>query len=701
MMKNLKKNMMAAVLACCFIVPAALAGCTEKPCTEHVDADNDNICDVCGAALGETPSEVKDTDGRWIWEDDGFSVILKLKEDNTFYMSIFFAESATAGTWELRDEPRDYYKIASGAVPAEGDDQTKYTADKTLVLTAYDGSVYCGAYADGTIWNLNVGMGTRSLSHEADYDWKEEEEVSVEVVKVSLPKDANANLVLYHTKTFSDQLDGYTEGTWETTSEGYALKDDEGNDHAVITRVENGMCTYTPAGGAAIELYETAWTPLYELKDGAATGEDSYTLKLWEDGSADLEKVDGRTYLRTTEASGTWSDENGVLTPVLGDHDVTVENKDGVLTVTIELSDVTVITSIRLADVYAAEVEGQPSYITVVENSTQLSASNDGTYSLTGEVSAMGAGGKVTYASGTFDAQTMQFTYKTYSKSESGEETEGEAVASPVLVGSELKLIFEHVKMDASAIVPGQMFDVGKVTVSLGAASAWDALADYTAEDITETYTSSSFITVDSADLFMKDGAFAVTFHVTIPAMGATIDYPAWLGTYSEENGVVTFTVPAAEEGGEDTTFTSRDGVVSFIGFTVPNLGATVDMQFAIANKTTTYADINGDVPRQTAGQSNATVDRAYLAMKEGTFTITIDATAVAYGGMEVAGVELFEGECVLNQDGSYTFIVGEQKYVVKGADGYYTFTFGTAEEGYQLMGAFNVGVLTFVFDIA
>ena len=124
-------------------------------------------------------------------------------------------------------------------------------------------------------------------------------------------------------------------------------------------------------------------------------------------------------------------------------------------------------------------------------------------------------------------------------------------------------------------------------------------------------------------------------------------------------------------------------------------------MQFAIANKTTTYADINGDVPRQTAGQSNATVDRAYLAMKEGTFTITIDATAVAYGGMEVAGVELFEGECVLNQDGSYTFIVGEQKYVVKGADGYYTFTFGTAEEGYQLMGAFNVGVLTFVFDIA
>lgn len=293
-MKKIGKLFLSTTLALCLALTGVLVACS---------TDEEKKPEPGPVGGGET--EI--TDGRW--SNKKSEVFLKLNEDGTFYMAGLFVYDA--GTYELKDGTFDYYKIESGATPDSSPDATdypgttvdeaKYTASQQLVLTAYDGTVYTAAYADGVLWNClfptPAGTMSRTVRQEADYAWdaSKDEANTVEVVRVSLPKDANSTLILIHNKTFEDAVNGEN-GVWEkATDGGYTLKTSDGADYGTLTAVADGKCTLTLADDTAIELYQTAWTPVYTFNatevsatigGGSVTGDAS--LRLWENDDADL-----------------------------------------------------------------------------------------------------------------------------------------------------------------------------------------------------------------------------------------------------------------------------------------------------------------------------------------------------------------------------------------------------------------------------
>ena len=292
-MKKIGKLFLSTTLALCLALTGVLVACS-------TDEEKPEPGPVGG---GET--EI--TDGRW--SNKKSEVFLKLNEDGTFYMAGMYVYDA--GTYELKDGTFDYYKIESGATPDSSPDATdypgttvdeaKYTASQQLVLTAYDGTVYTAAYADGVLWNClfptPAGTMSRTVRQEADYAWdaSKDEANKVEVVRVSLPKDANSTLILIHNKTFEDAVNGEN-GVWEkATDGGYTLKTSDGADYGTLTAVADGKCTLTLADDTAIELYQAAWTPVYTFNAtevSATIGGRSVTgdasLRLWENDDADL-----------------------------------------------------------------------------------------------------------------------------------------------------------------------------------------------------------------------------------------------------------------------------------------------------------------------------------------------------------------------------------------------------------------------------
>ena len=121
-----------------------------------------------------------------------------------------------------------------------------------------------------------------------------------------------------------------------------------------------------------------------------------------------------------------------------------------------------------------------------------------------------------------------------------------------------------------------------------------------------------------------------------------------------------------------------------------------LNFSFEIENKTLTYASSNGDTPYQTAGTNNATIVGGHLSMQGGTFTVTFDASV----GPVVPGNAFCEGTYTVSEEGATTFTVttaGMEGTFTTDANGTVTFTY----ENYSIMGMFNAGTVTFVFDIA
>lgn len=684
------------MLAGGMVISVGLVGCTEEH-TQHIDENNDGVCDICGEEMGSAqPGEVKMTDGRWYYDaGDGMPVSLKLKEDGSFYLIPFFAENSLAGTWELVEREKSYYKIDEGTAPGEEDeDKTQYTASQTLVLTEYNGTVHEAAYADNVFWNCNVGMGTRTLRQEADYEWKEEDETPIEIVRVSLPKDENANLVLYHDGTFADQTSGYAEGTWEQTSDGYSLKDSDGAAYATVTQPENGTCTYTPVGGTASTLYETAWTPEFTLTassvDATFAGEDAsekitVNLYLWEDDSADVTVINA-SYQSEIVLNGTWEDNgDGTVSATFGEDTFTTTAPDGegnfTMTITIPAgetfaSDVTAFVKGEAgASVYAAEVTvGENAFTVESDGTANMLAYANGTFSVAGKVSAQGGAvsDDATFVTGTFDENYL-FTYT---------DAEGNVqTAEPVLnAENKLEVTFENSKIALATLpLPGTI--TADITVTLGDFWGFLSSADYTAEDVTESYNQT--LQVDGGYLYLKDGKFVFAFH---SAMQGGVYMTALNGTYTESDGVLTLT--AGEQ-----NFTSEDGILN-IDFSFN--GVPLSFDFEIENKATIIKSSNGEeVPYQTEGTAMAQLTGGTLTMQNGTFTVTFDASAM---GSSVPGNAFCEGT-YSEEDGvlSFTVTTAGMEQTFTAENGTVTFVY----ENYMIMGMFSGGTVTFVFDIA
>lgn len=373
-MKKSAKLLISLTLTASLALSGILAACTDPekpddPCTEHVDANGDGVCDNCGETVSTPePAEKQLYDGRWITPantPDGEGATLKLKEDGSYYY--YSAWTYSMGNWEVVEGNYTYYKIEVGNAPdaSAGDDTTAYEATEQLVLTAFDGASFKGVIAEGRIWNMErstlQGTSWNSLAQEADYVWDEDrDEEPIASLELCETKDASAQLIFYASMTnegaLFDSINGNNitadSGSYEKSVSGdvttYTLKNG-GTAYATLTVNADGTYTYTPDGEEGFALVTEAWTAVSILTSGdeyislsfGGAAEDAMAeLRLWQDNSADVVVTRIKDYSYETVLSGTYT-QNGdrTMTLTFGEESYTVsapdDNKQIAVTLTI------------------------------------------------------------------------------------------------------------------------------------------------------------------------------------------------------------------------------------------------------------------------------------------------------------------------------------------------------------------------------
>ena len=373
-MKKSAKLLVSLTLTASLALSGILAACTDPekpddPCTEHVDANGDGVCDNCGETVSTPePAEKQLYDGRWITPantPDGEGATLKLKEDGSYYY--YSAWTYSMGNWEVVEGNYTYYKIEVGNAPdaSAGDDTTAYEATEQLVLTAFDGASFKGVIAEGRIWNMErstlQGTSWNSLAQEADYVWDEDrDEEPIASLELCETKDASAQLIFYASMTnegaLFDSINGNNitadSGSYEKSVSGdvttYTLKNG-GTAYATLTVNADGTYTYTPDGEEGFALVTEAWTTTQLLTSGdkyiklafGGSPEDAMAeLRLWQDNSADVVVTRIKDYSYETVLSGTYT-QNGdrTMTLTFGEESYTVsapdDNKQIAVTLTI------------------------------------------------------------------------------------------------------------------------------------------------------------------------------------------------------------------------------------------------------------------------------------------------------------------------------------------------------------------------------
>ena len=362
-MKKSAKLLVSLTLTASLALSGILAACTDPekpgdPCTEHVDANGDGVCDNCGETVSTPePAEKQLYDGRWITPantPDGEGATLKLKEDGSYYY--YSAWTYSMGNWEVVEGNYTYYKIEVGNAPdaSAGDDTTAYEATEQLVLTAFDGASFKGVIAEGRIWNMErstlQGTSWNSLAQEADYVWDEDrDEEPIASLELCETKDASAQLIFYASMTnegaLFDSINGNNitadSGSYEKSVSGdvttYTLKNG-GTAYATLTVNADGTYTYTPDGEEGFALVTEAWTTTQLLTSGdeyislsfGGAAEDAMAeLRLWQDNSADVVVTRIKDYSYETVLSGTYT-QNGdrTMTLTFGEESYTVSAPD-------------------------------------------------------------------------------------------------------------------------------------------------------------------------------------------------------------------------------------------------------------------------------------------------------------------------------------------------------------------------------------
>lgn len=362
-MKKSAKLLVSLTLTASLALSGILAACTDPenpddPCTEHVDANGDGVCDNCGETVSTPePAEKQLYDGRWITPantPDGEGATLKLKEDGSYYY--YSAWTYSMGNWEVVEGNYTYYKIEVGNAPdaSAGDDTTAYEATEQLVLTAFDGASFKGVIAEGRIWNMErstlQGTSWNSLAQEADYVWDEDrDEEPIASLELCETKDASAQLIFYASMTnegaLFDSINGNNitadSGSYEKSVSGdvttYTLKNG-GTAYATLTVNADGTYTYTPDGEEGFALVTEAWTTTQLLTSGdeyislsfGGAAEDAMAeLRLWQDNSADVVVTRIKDYSYETVLSGTYT-QNGdrTITLTFGEENFTVSAPD-------------------------------------------------------------------------------------------------------------------------------------------------------------------------------------------------------------------------------------------------------------------------------------------------------------------------------------------------------------------------------------
>lgn len=361
-MKKSAKLLISLTLTASLALSGILAACTDPekpddPCTEHVDANGDGVCDNCGETVSTPePAEKQLYDGRWVTTETdpaNEGATLKLKEDGSYYY--YSAWTYSLGSWEVVEGEFTYYKIESGNTPdaSAGNDTTAYTASEQLVLTSFDGVTFKGVIAEGRIWNMErntlQGIAWVSLVQE-DYNWDpENDEEDIASLSLCETKNASAQLIFYASMTnegaLFDSINGNNitadSGSYEKSVSGdvttYTLKED-GTAYATLTVNADGTYTYTPDGEEGFALVTEAWTATSILTSGdeyislsfGGAAEDAMAeLRLWQDNSADVVVTRIKDYSYETVLSGTYTQNSDrTMTLTFGEESFTVSAPD-------------------------------------------------------------------------------------------------------------------------------------------------------------------------------------------------------------------------------------------------------------------------------------------------------------------------------------------------------------------------------------
>ena len=360
-MKKSAKLLVSLTLTASLALSGILAACTDPekpddPCTEHVDANGDGVCDNCGETVSTPePAEKQLYDGRWVTtatDPANEGATLKLKEDGSYYY--YSAWTYSLGSWEVVEGEYTYYKIENGNTPGDTDtDKTAYTASEQLVLTSFDGLTFKGVIAEGRIWNMErntlQGISWVSLVQE-DYNWDpENDEEDIASLSLCETKNASAQLIFYASMTnegaLFDSINGNNitadSGSYEKSVSGdvttYTLKED-GTAYATLTVNADGTYTYTPDGEEGFALVTEAWTATSILTSGdeyiklafGGAAEDAMAeLRLWQDNSADVVVTRIKDYSYETVLSGTYTQNSDrTITLTFGEESFTVSAPD-------------------------------------------------------------------------------------------------------------------------------------------------------------------------------------------------------------------------------------------------------------------------------------------------------------------------------------------------------------------------------------
>lgn len=360
-MKKSAKLLISLTLTASLALSGILAACTDPempddPCTEHVDANGDGVCDNCGETVSTPePAEKQLYDGRWVTvatDPANEGATLKLKEDGSYYY--YSAWTYSLGSWEVVEGEYPYYKIENGDTPGDTDtDKNEYTASEQLVLTSFDGTTFKGVIAEGRIWNMErntlQGISWASLVQE-DYNWDpDNDEEDIASLSLCETKDASAQLIFYASMTnegaLFDSINGNNitadSGSYEKSVSGdvttYTLKNG-GTAYATLTVNADGTYTYTPDGEEGFALVTEAWTTTQLLTSGdeyislsfGGAAEDAMAeLRLWQDNSADVVVTRIKDYSYETVLSGTYTQNSDrTITLTFGEENFTVSAPD-------------------------------------------------------------------------------------------------------------------------------------------------------------------------------------------------------------------------------------------------------------------------------------------------------------------------------------------------------------------------------------
>lgn len=346
----MKKMLLAVLLASTLTFGTfALAACNgneedppETTHTQHVDANDDGVCDECGEPMqGETtePEELTLTDGIYISDiiggNRGYNYV-RFHENGVFYYA-FMANAETPGGGQAQ---AGYYEVVEEELTFEDktdESQTvERTADSYIVLTNFDGTP-CNLRAvnsgetmtnqiplyDDALWG--IWYDDMKYSHDGDPDFTIDQEMAIAVAEFVDPENSFNTVSIGHNGMFDDNI-AYDEGEWtyDDATRAYTLTGSYGTATLVVS--EDGATALYTCGDTQLTLNNVnaevsdEVTAVVEQTD--TTG--MMTLSFYNDGAYSV------TAAGQEVSSGTWSLEIPYLTvgsfnTMMTGGDVTVE----------------------------------------------------------------------------------------------------------------------------------------------------------------------------------------------------------------------------------------------------------------------------------------------------------------------------------------------------------------------------------------